>query len=108
MKKRLRKKKRIDEFQESGFEVRFHFSGNLSVKEQEELFDGWIGNAVEQNDLLFGGGFGNGVCEGFVTVDKARGSATEQHRQVVEGWVKTNPKISSYTVGLLVDAWYGW
>ena len=108
MRRRLRKKKRLGEFQELGFEINFHFPHGLATEEQDELLDEWIIQAIERNDLAFGGGFGNGVCNGFITVAKSRGSATEQHRHAVEAWLKTNPKVLSFTMGSLVDAWHGW
>lgn len=108
MRKRLRKKKHLGEFQELGFEVSFRYAEGLSTKEHDEFFDDWILKAIVGNGLLFGGGFGRGVCNGFITVDKKRGSATERHRQAVEAWLKANPKILNFTVGPLVDAWHGW
>ncbi len=108
MRKRLRKKNRLGEFQELGFEVCFRFSDDLSAQEQDELLEAWIIKAIEENRLTFGGGFGKGVCNGFITVAKSHGSATEQLRHVVEAWLKTNPKVLSFTMGSLVDAWHGW
>lgn len=108
MRKRLRKKKRLGELQELGFEVSFRYAEQLSTQEHDELFDEWILKAIEDNGLLFGGGFGRGVCSGFITVDKTRGSATEHYRQAVEAWLKANPKVLNFTVGPLVDAWHGW
>jgi uncharacterized protein len=43
--------------------------------------------------------------EGFVTLER-RGSATEEHRRLVQRWLGSQPQILEYQIGPLVDAWY--
>ena len=50
MKKRLRKKKRLGEFQELGFEAGFRFSSDLDKKTRIDLIDRFIENATEESD----------------------------------------------------------
>lgn len=106
MNKRLRKKKRVGEFREFGFPVRFSFSSQLSTEERNSLLDDWIHCAIEANGLEFGGGGTSNIWEGFVACDR-RGSATEQHRQLVEEWLSKEPRVLQHDVGPLIDAWHG-
>jgi uncharacterized protein YggL (DUF469 family) len=106
VKKRLRKKNHRGEFQEFGFRVRFRIASALSCTERDRLlWDGWIIEAIEGNDLSFGGG-GRDVWDGLVTLS-GHGSATEEHRQILSRWLAANPLVLEYTVFPLVDAWYG-
>ncbi len=105
MKKRLRKKKHVCEFKEFGFPVQFRFFGGLSTVERNALLDEWV-LLIEANGLQFGGGGPQDVWEGFVALDK-RGSTTEDHRRVVDSWLRNESRVSAYKVGLFVDAWYG-
>lgn len=99
--KRLRKKLRLGEFQELGFQL--HAKIKVGVDE-EKLWDLFIGEAIEANGLLFGGGFGREI-NGFVTAS-GRGSASEEHREALVSWMEVRPEITEYKVGGLVDAWY--
>jgi uncharacterized protein YggL (DUF469 family) len=105
MKKRIRKKKRVGEFQELGFMLAFRFQKDISVTERNALLDRFVEEAIEPNGLVFGGG-GLDEWEGFVRSDKPRGSATEDHRKAVEKWLVQEPLVLSYNVGPLMDAWH--
>jgi len=105
LKKRLRKKKHVGEFQEFGFSVQLRFSEHLSVDDRDSLLDDFIGAAIEANGLLCGGGGNGHSWEVFVTLDR-RGSATEIHRQKVGRWLSKENSILQYEVGPLEDAWY--
>ena len=105
MNRRLQKKKRVGEFREFGFPVRFGFSEQLSFEERNSLLDRWIRSAVEANRLQFGGGGGSNIWEGFVTLE-GRGSATDDHRRIVDQWLSKEPRVLQHEVGPLIDAWY--
>ena len=107
MKRRLRKKKRVGEFQEFGFEVSFDLSVGLGQSERNTLINRFITEAIEANGLQFGGG-GDQHWQGFATVNRTRGSATEQHRQAVYRWLKKEGNVGNIHVGTMRDAWYGW
>lgn len=106
MKKRLRKKKRVGEFQELGFRIGFRFSENLDEKTKDDITDRFIEEAIENNCLQFGGG-GNNEWSGFITSDRSRVSTSDLHRQAVEYWIRHEPLIVEYFVSPLVDAWHG-
>ena len=107
MKRRIRKKKRLSEYQEFGFEVSFDIPTGLSVVDRNAILDDFITQAIEANGLQFGGG-GDTHWQGFVTLNKRRGSVIEQHREPVRNWLNRNPQISNVSVGDLRDAWHGW
>jgi len=105
MKKRLRKKLRLGEFQELGFEVSFRFSDNASDKTFDEVMEAFIIQAIESNGLICGGGGKNPELSFFVSLDR-RGSVTNEHRQAIQRWLETRPEVKEIRVGPPVDAWH--
>ena len=95
MKKRLRKKHRLGEFREFGFEVEFATS--------EEVFDEFI-DMIEEPHLQFGGGEFEEFWEGVVQGDW-RHSVTGQQRQIVRQRLMNHPKIQAVKAGEFVDMW---
>ena len=72
--RRLRKKLRVDEFQQFGFWVEFQLSSRLTTHQTIQFWDSFITEAVEANLLTYGGSE-----IGFV-VPEGNFSATESHR----------------------------
>ncbi len=107
MKKRLRKKKRLGEFQEFGFKAGFRFSNQLSNQSRNDLLNRFIEIAIEKNGLQYGGGGGANEWNGFVVLNKSRGSALEKHRQAVGSWFIHEAEVREYYVTDMIDAWYG-
>ncbi|GAB3549707.1 50S ribosome-binding protein YggL [Noviherbaspirillum agri] len=101
---RQRKKLRLGEFQELGFEVTAKTTKELTQEDRSAFIDALI-TAVDEMDLLFGGGF-NGGFEGFVVVNAARGSVTEAQRESFRKWLETRQELKDVVVGPLKDAWY--
>lgn len=107
MNKRLRKKKRVGEFQELGFELRGDLRPGISDGDIEAFVDRLIA-VVEPRRLAFGGGGGrDGKFEGFVT-RLGRGSATEEDRAALAVFLEGDAAVARHEVGTLRDAWYGW
>jgi len=105
VRKRLRKKLHVSEFQELGFEVRFQVADNLSYDAFDTVVDAFISQAIEAHGLLCGGGGKNPEWSVFVTRER-RGSVTEEHRQAIERWLAAHPEVNAVHIGPLVDAWY--
>jgi len=105
MKKRLRKKLHVREFKEMGFSVRFKIASDLDEAGLNAFIDAFLAETVEAHGLGFGGG-GNHEWEGFITM-MGRGSTTEEHRTLVDGWLGAHPNVAEHEVGPLEDAWYG-
>jgi len=99
--RRLRKKLRVGEFQELGFQVRFELRAELSESELTAFWDAFVLEAIERNGLAYGGG-----TEGYASSWR-RGSATDAHRQTVHSWLSSRVEVLSVEVGPLADAWHG-
>lgn len=105
MNKRLRKKKRVGEFKELGFELRGNLRPAISDDEIEAFVDRLI-DVVEARELAFGGGAGrDDKLDGFVT-HMGRGSATEDDRAALAAFLKGDAAVVRHEVGGLRDAWY--
>lgn len=107
MKKRLRKKKRVGEFQEFGFAAGFRFSNELDGKTRNDLIDRFIAQAIENNGLQFGGGGGDSEWVGFIALNKKRGSTSNNQREAVKQWFIQESEVLEYYVNPMIDAWYG-
>jgi len=105
VRKRLRKKLHVGEFQELGFAVRFQVMDNLSNDAFDAVVDAFISQAIEAHGLVCGGGGKNPEWNVFVT-RTGRGSITEGHRQAIETWLAARSEVNTVQIGPLVDAWY--
>jgi len=101
VRKRLRKKKRLGEFKEYGFEIAFRIRESA---QSNPIFNAFIVEAIEGNGLQFGGS----PDGGFAAANAARASATEEHRAQVRAWLQRQPEVTDIRVGELRDAWHGW
>ena len=102
MRKRLRKKLRLGEFREFCFPISFETPA-LSNADREQLCDDFL-EFLEANRLAFGGRV-HDKWNGIVQFEY-RGTATEEHRQLVRAWLNGNPQITEVQIGELVDAWH--
>ena len=105
MKKRLRKKRRLGEFREYGFELTFAIHPSLTADEVDAVTDAFI-DLIESRNLQIGGG-GNHSWSVFVQ-GPSRGSATEQDREAILRWLSQHEHVVNATAGPLRDAWHGW
>jgi len=105
LKRRLRKKFHIGDFQELGFEVSCKFKWSLNETELDRFIDEFIGK-IEENKLLTGGGGGNTGWTGFVTSQKKHYSPTNEQREKIKYWLENRPEIAESEVGNFIDAWY--
>lgn len=104
MKKRLRKKLRLGEFSELGFELRLRLREGLSESDGETAIDDFIREAVESRDLAVGGGYGE-VWNFFVT-RTLPGSVGADERAAVLGWLQADDRFTNVEASPLLDAWY--
>ena len=108
MNKRMRKKNRLGEYRELCFEITCAFRPGLAQEQAEDLVDTFLREGLEANGLVAGGSCGpQGMQMGICPAGK-RTSATEAHRALIQQWLSIQPDISTFTVGSLRDAWYGW
>ncbi|TWH64601.1 hypothetical protein LX59_02271 [Azomonas agilis] len=98
--RRLRKKLHIDEFQQLGFRIEFKLRPGMTDAQEDNFWDEFILEAIEANQLLFAGSE-----TGFV-VPMGSVSATPEHQQRVQTWLKARLEVFSVNIGPLMDAWY--
>ncbi len=103
MKKRIRKKKHVGEFQELGFDVEAALRPGMDRDAVDAFGDRFIAH-IEAHHLAFGGGIGPTVG-GFVT-RFGRGSAAEGDRASVTSFLASDPDVVHHEIGDLRDAWY--
>lgn len=104
MKKRLRKKLRLVEFQEFGFEVRFSLSESLRETDLDRFWDSFILDVIEARGLMCGGSSGRSWSV-FVT-RSGRQSPSQDDREFVLRWLESHSDVQEPRAGPLVDAWY--
>ena len=104
MRKRLRKKLGLGEFQEFGFELRFRLDPALGEEEVDRFTDSFLLQGIEANDLMCGGKCGR---EWDVFVTRARrGSLTDEQVAAVRAWLEAHPSVRDVHLAELQDAWY--
>ena len=101
--RRLRKKLRVDEFQELGFDVTWTFKEDISMDEMDTFIDKFFADVIEPNSLGFGGE-GDVVWNGLVCTQNI-GKCTEENRSVVEKWLNDNGS-TAVSVSELYDVWW--
>ena len=106
MRRRLRKKRRVAEFTQLGFNVRYSVRENMSPEALDDLLDRFILEAIEANGLLCGGG-GGPVEWHFLAYPQGRRSASEADASLVGEWLKEQEAISGFSLGSFEDLWNG-
>ena len=103
-KRRLRKKLRLDEFQELGFYLSWSFAEGTTEDAMDAVLDGLIAEVIDPNKLAFAAD-GNLQWDAMVCTEKL-GKCTEEQRQQVQTWLETKGLLD-LKVSPLVDIWYG-
>jgi uncharacterized protein YggL (DUF469 family) len=103
MRRHLRKKGRLGEFREFGFELAFSLPAELSESQVlgfgDEFFD-----HVESRNLMVGGASGHRWD--LLVTPAGRGSATEGDREEIRAWLERHSLVSEVRVGELIDVWH--
>jgi uncharacterized protein YggL (DUF469 family) len=101
MKKRLRKKLRLREFQQLGFYVDFKLNIPFTDEVEFVFWDKLVA-FVEARDLEIGGSMSS-----FYTTRTGRSTATDADREALAAWLHQQPEVSAVQVWPLDDFWYG-
>ncbi len=101
--RRLRKKLRVDEYQELGFDIAFKLADDSDSDTIEDFLNRFFDEAIQPNELGFGGE-GDTLWHGLVCTQKL-GKCTEEHRSIVEKWLTDNGA-TTVTVSALYDVWW--
>ncbi|GAA5130062.1 50S ribosome-binding protein YggL [Thalassotalea piscium] len=101
--RRLRKKLRVDEFKELGFDVAWKFADDIDGEGIDTFMNKFFDEVIEPNGLGFGGE-GDKIWHGLVCT-QSLGQCTEEHRSAVEKWLKANG-VTAVSVSELYDVWW--
>lgn len=106
---RQRKKQRVGEFQELGFEADLVFRAPMQGEPYDDFIDALF-HFLESRGLL-AGGFGGTMplldTGGFVARD-GRGSVSEDDAAAVVEWLRARPEVKDAKASHLFDAWHGY
>lgn len=102
--RRIRKKLRVDEFKELGFEVSWKFPAGTEDAQIDAVIDGLINDVIEVNGLGFAGG-GDLEWEGIVCTQKI-GQCTDEQRVAVKAYLE-GQSLENVEVTELFDLWWG-
>lgn len=100
--KRLRKKLRLDEFQELGFELEINLNVDLNSELTDAFFDRFLAGLIGPNGMGYCGWDYGYVCS------YSRECLSEKHRELVSIWLKEAPEVATFTVHPLADSWHSW
>ena len=101
MKKRLRKKLRLQEFQEMGFLADFKLNIPFTHEAEGVLWDKLF-EFVDAQGFSIGGSMNS-----FYVTRPKRDTATEADREAFAAWLHQQPEVSGVKVWPLDDAWHG-
>ena len=101
--RRLRKKLRVDEFQELGFDVAWQLDKETTDEAIDDFISRFFAEAIDPNGLGFGGE-GDTLWHGLICTQKI-GKCTEEHRAIVEKWLKDNGA-QAVSISELYDVWW--
>ena len=101
--RRIRKKLRVDEFQEFGFDVAWQLKDGITGEELDAFINKFFAECIQPNELGFGGE-GDTLWHGLICTQKL-GSCTEEQRAAVEKWLTDNGA-TSVAVSPLYDVWW--
>ena len=105
MKKRLRKKLHLGEFQVLGFEV----TGALAESVEDAGLDGLLDDLidfVESRDLVCGSALSPRDRSINMFVERSPRSCTNEDRDALGAWFRRRPEVASIDVRPLSDTWY--
>ena len=100
--RRLRKKLRVGEFQEFGFEVALELVAGLDDEGGEAFVDRFLAEVIEPNGMCYGGWDRGGYVASY-----GRGGLSEAHRQHVIPRLEAVPEVKAFVVHPLSDSWHG-
>lgn len=101
--RRLRKKLRVDEFQELGFDVAWRLADDKTDEQVDDFLSRFFAEVIEPNGLGYGGE-GDTLWHGLICTQKL-GKCTDEHRAAVEKWLKDNGVVA-VSVSELYDVWW--
>jgi len=105
MNKRLRKKKHLGEFRESGFHIEVRYEPGYFESHETECFDRFLGE-FENHGFETGGGWSNDTYDGYVSVRNSRVAIDVQKPNLLKK-LRQLSGVAAVNAGENVDSWYG-
>jgi len=106
MSPRLRKKLRVGQFREWGFNLKAILNDGLDDAAQDSLLEAWLG-AVDTQAVSFGGQFdARGTLEGMV-FPVGKQPVDDAVRIALLDWLKARAEVASLQASELIDIWHG-
>jgi uncharacterized protein YggL (DUF469 family) len=102
MKKRLRKKKHVDDFAVFGVEVAIRLKDGTDF---DAFLENFISDAIEANQCYFGGGGQDDRISGIIELGR-RSDSPESRRESISNWLDVNRNVDRYVFGVIKDLWY--
>ncbi|MFD2164826.1 YggL family protein [Thalassotalea euphylliae] len=101
--RRIRKKLRVEEFQELGFDVAWQLPKESTDEDVDNFVTRFFDEVIEPNALGYGGE-GDTLWHGLICTQKL-GKCTDEHRKAVEQWLNANGA-TAVAVSELYDVWW--
>ena len=101
--RRLRKKLRVDEYQELGFDIAWKLADGTDSIAIDTFIVKFFNEAIEPNGLGFGGE-GDVLWHGIICTQKL-GKCTDEQRTTIEKWLTDNGA-TAVKVSDLYDVWW--
>ncbi|WP_299490411.1 50S ribosome-binding protein YggL [uncultured Shewanella sp.] len=101
--RRLRKKLRVDEFQEFGFDITWTFNDSVPEEQIDIIVDQFVDDVIEPRNLGFHGG-GHKEWEGIIATQTI-GKCTEDDRAAVAAFWD-DKAVKNVEVSPLYDIWW--
>lgn len=106
MKKRLRKKYRVGEFQQLCFTLSFDYKGDVDSQECADFLHALVNECIEANGMNCDGHLTDEGCH--VTLTAIDPTQTNQEQiDAVKSWVAGRKDIEVKGISELEDLWYG-
>jgi uncharacterized protein YggL (DUF469 family) len=106
MKKRLRKKLRLGEFAETGFEITWTFQPDITETDCDGFLDGFLDMIAGKGLVFWGGCSMEGASEGIVARAKRYDRVDAADRETVAGWFQSRNEVKEFSAGEPIDLWY--
>lgn len=104
LKRRLRKKFHLGEFQEFGFEISVNFKKGIDEIQFNKFWHDIIGE-IENAGFLCGGSGDYNRWQVFVTSKKKFTSPTNEEQKKIRIWFENRWEVKDCKIGELLDAW---
>lgn len=105
MKKRLRKKYHLREFQEFCFDINFQYMGKTDSPEGDLFWEEFILQCIEGNGLNCGGGMSDEGWD-FTAHSVDKNQAIEAQLEAVRKWLEARSDVQQVSCGNFRDLWY--